>query len=105
MSGPATALRKDVERPTPPARRSTVEKAVDEFLRHLREQNSSVHTIKAYAQDLDVFSDFVGQSALKQIDHIRIRGFLSLLYERGLSKTSVARALAAVRSAGLPDRR
>jgi integrase/recombinase XerC len=29
---------------------------------------------------------------------VRIRGFLSLLYERGLSKTSVARSLAAVRS-------
>src|SRR6266481_4800337 len=31
-------------------------------------------------------------------DHIAIRGFLSHLYEKGLSKTSVARALAAVRS-------
>jgi integrase/recombinase XerC len=90
--------RKDVGRPAKAARRSIVEKAVDEFLRHLREQNSSVHTIKAYAQDLDVFSCFVGPSTWKQIDHIRIRGFLSLLYERGLSKTSVARALAAVRS-------
>ena len=34
----------------------------------------------------------------EEIDHVRIRGFLSHLYERGLSKTSVARALAAVRS-------
>ena len=33
-----------------------------------------------------------------QIDHIAIRGFLSHLYEKGLSKTSVARSLAAVRS-------
>jgi integrase/recombinase XerC len=79
-------------------RRGIVERAVDEFLRHLRERNSSVHTIKAYAQDLDVFSDYIGASTWKQIDHIRIRGFLSHLYERGLSKTSVARALAAVRS-------
>ena len=85
-------------RPTATKRPSVVEKAVDEFLRHLREQNSSVHTIKAYNQDLGVFSAFIGASAWKQIDHIRIRGFLSHLYERGLSKTSVARALAAVRS-------
>jgi integrase/recombinase XerC len=98
MSAFAATPRKDVGRPAKAARRSIVEKAVDEFLRHLREQNSSVHTIKAYAQDLDVFSGFVGPSPWKQIDHIRIRGFLSLLYERGLSKTSVARALAAVRS-------
>ncbi len=34
----------------------------------------------------------------KKIDHIAIRGFLSHLYDKGLSKTSVARALAAVRS-------
>ena len=79
-------------------RRTTVEKAIDEFLRHLREKNSSVHTIKAYAQDLDVFSAYIGADEWKKIDHIRIRGFLSHLYERGLSKTSVARALAAVRS-------
>ena len=85
-------------KPAKAARRSAVQLAVDEFLRHLREQNSSVHTIKAYTQDLDVFSEFVGASTWKQIDHIRIRSFLSLLYERGLSKTSVARALAAVRS-------
>ncbi len=34
----------------------------------------------------------------KTIDHIAIRGFLSHLYDKGLSETSVARALAAVRS-------
>ena len=101
MSGlvAASRTRQTAEgKPGKAARRSTVELAVDEFLRHLREQNSSVHTIKAYTQDLDVFSEFVGAATWKQIDHIRIRSFLSLLYERGLSKTSVARALAAVRS-------
>ena len=82
----------------PAIRRTTVEKAIDDFLRHLRERNSSPHTIKAYAQDLDVFSAHVGAAGWKQIDHIRIRSFLSHLYDRGLSKTSVARALAAVRS-------
>jgi integrase/recombinase XerC len=34
----------------------------------------------------------------KAIDHVAIRGFLSHLYEKGLSKASVARSLAAVRS-------
>ena len=79
-------------------RRTVVERAVDEFLRSLRERNASLHTIKAYAQDLDVFSAYIGESSWKKIDHVRIRGFLSHLYERGLGKTSVARALAAVRS-------
>ena len=79
-------------------RRTTVEKAVDEFLRVLRERNASAHTIKAYAGDLDSFAAYVGSRDWKRIDHVTIRGFLSHLYERGLSKTSVARALAAVRS-------
>jgi len=75
-----------------------VGKAVDDFLRHLREKNASVHTIKAYTGDLANFSSYTGSRAWKEIDHIAIRGFLSQLYEKGLSKTSVARSLAAVRS-------
>jgi integrase/recombinase XerC len=80
------------------SRRTVVEKAVDEFLRGLRQQNASAHTITAYSRDLQRFADYVGSSDWRQIDHVRIRGFLSHLYERGLSKPSVARSLAAVRS-------
>jgi integrase/recombinase XerC len=75
-----------------------VEKAVTDFLRHLRERNASPHTIKAYSGDLANFSAYAGSRGWKSIDHIAIRGFLSQLYERGLGKTSVARSLAAVRS-------
>src|SRR5450755_1328919 len=82
--------------------RTIVERATDDFLRHLRERNASAHTIKAYAGDLDVFAAYIGSKMgdadWKTIDHIAIRGFLSHLYDRGLSKPSVARALAAVRS-------
>jgi integrase/recombinase XerC len=77
---------------------STIAKAVADFLRHLRERNASPHTIKAYRQDLTLFAAYAGSRGWKQIDHIAVRGFLSQLYEKGLSKTSVARALAAVRS-------
>ncbi len=38
------------------------------------------------------------QVTWSEIDHVRIRGYLSHLYERGLGKTSVARHLAALRS-------
>ena len=79
-------------------RNSPVQKAVARFLRSLRERNASAHTIKAYTGDLEKFAAYVGDAGWKQIDHVRIRGFLSRLYEQGLSKTSVARALAAVRS-------
>jgi integrase/recombinase XerC len=75
-----------------------VANAVADFLRHLSERNSSPHTIKAYKQDLELFSAYAGSRGWKQIDHIAVRGFLSQLYEKGLSKPSVARALAAVRS-------
>jgi integrase/recombinase XerC len=88
----ATAVRKA------DTKRTIVEKAVDDFLRELRQRNASPHTIKGYAKDLEVFAAYIGASDWKSIDHVRIRGFLSHLYERRLSKPSVARALAAVRS-------
>jgi integrase/recombinase XerC len=81
-----------------PTKSSIVERAVVDFLRHLREKNSSPHTIKAYTGDLAGFAAYAGSRGWRQIDHIAIRGFLAQLYEKGLSKTSVARSLAAVRS-------
>jgi integrase/recombinase XerC len=78
--------------------RTIVEKAADQFLRSLRELNASPHTIKAYTGDLDVFAAYIGSREWREVDHVTIRGFLSHLYEKGLSKTSVARSLAAVRS-------
>jgi len=78
--------------------KTTVEKSVNRFLQTLRQRNSSAHTIKAYTGDLQNFANYAGSRDWKNIDHITIRGFLSQLYERGLGKTSVARALAAVRS-------
>ena len=78
--------------------RTSVERATDDFLRQLRERNASPHTIKAYTGDLDAFAAYLGARGWKTIDHVVIRGFLSYLYDKGLSKTSVARALAAVRS-------
>ena len=79
-------------------KRAALETAVDQFLNGLRQRNASAHTLKAYGNDLSVFAEYIGSVAVREIDHLRIRGFLSHLYERGLSKTSVARSLAAVRS-------
>jgi integrase/recombinase XerC len=78
--------------------RTPVEKAIDKFLHSLRQRNASVHTLKAYTGDLDNFAAYVGARDWRSIDHLTIRGFLSHLYQKQLGKTSVARALAAVRS-------
>ena len=77
---------------------TTVEKAIAKFIRSLENRNASTHTIKAYRTDLEEFAAYVGPQGWRDIDHILIRGYLSSLYERGLSKVSVARALAALRS-------
>ncbi len=77
---------------------TVVDRAIQQFLRSLGERNASLHTIKAYSGDLENFAAYAGSRRWKDIDHLTIRGFLSYLYEKGLSKTSVARSLAALRS-------
>jgi integrase/recombinase XerC len=72
---------------------------VEQFLRALAGRNASAHTITAYRKDLERFADWAGDGASwRTLDHLRIRAFLSHLYDQGLSKTSVARTLAALRS-------
>ncbi len=73
-------------------------KALAGFLRALAQRNASAHTVKAYRTDLAEFVRFVGPEALDGIDHLLIRAFLGQLYERGLSKASVARSLSSIRS-------
>ena len=73
---------------------------INQFLRYLASQrNASVHTVMAYEKDLRKFSEHAGRSLdWRRVDHQQVRGFLAELMGNGLSKPSVARALASLRS-------
>jgi integrase/recombinase XerC len=77
---------------------------VDEYLRVLQnERGSSEHTLRAYRRELMGFAVYVAErhaavASVDQIEHTHIRTYLGMLLERGLSKASTARALAAIRS-------
>ena len=78
---------------------SEIHKGVTAFLNSLKGKNSSEHTQRAYGNELCRFAAFLGPEVRwKDVDHIFIRSFLSELHSQGLSKVSIARALAALRS-------
>jgi len=83
---------------------SEIEGLVEGFLAMLsNERGASEHTVRAYAREVRSFADYVRETlgdgaSVKQVEHLHIRAYMGVLYERGLTKTSVARALAAVRS-------
>jgi integrase/recombinase XerC len=77
------------------------------FLKFLAlNRNASAHTVRAYESDLSQFIGFMaGDADLKQRDlqpsnctREALRGFLAQLHKHGLSRTSAARKLAAVRT-------
>jgi integrase/recombinase XerC len=83
---------------------SDVKKLAEGFLAMLaNERGSSEHTVRAYAREVRSFAEYLRETlgegvSVKQVEHLHIRAYLGLLYERGLTKASAARALAAVRS-------
>jgi len=67
------------------------------------ERGASAHTVRAYAREVHGFASFLTTKfsetgSIAAVEHLHIREYMGLLYERGLTKTSVARALAAIRS-------
>ncbi|HHW08024.1 MAG TPA: tyrosine recombinase XerC [Clostridia bacterium] len=81
----------------------TVEFWLDRYALFLEtEKNYSPHTVKAYLSDLREFMQYLRAS--NQIDgflfpqHWQVRGYLGSLNRQGLSKATVARKLASLRS-------
>ncbi len=85
-------------------RRGEIEDLAERFLAMLsNERGSSEHTVRAYAREVHNFASYLRETLweggrARDVDHLHIRGYLGVLFERGLTKASVARALAAVRS-------
>jgi integrase/recombinase XerC len=67
------------------------------------ERGCSAHTLRAYERELAQFSTYLTKHFgagcdPARVEHLHIRAYMAELYGAGLSKASVARALAAVRS-------
>lgn len=80
-------------------------KLIERYVNYLQyERNASPHTIRNYRSDLLQFRDYLAQGRpkasvdLRQVDPLRIRGFLAFLLEGEKQKSSIARKLAAVRA-------
>ncbi len=72
---------------------------VQHFLDFLKsEKNASPHTVKNYQIDLREFFVFLKQKAVCDITYLDIRAFLAEMKTRGLSKSTMSRKLACVRS-------
>lgn len=77
-----------------------------EYLRHLAlERNASEHTIKSYREDLtqviEYFQTLPGMGPKVGIEALRprlLRSWLAWLHEKGYSRSTIARRLAALRS-------
>lgn len=86
------------------AQGATLSELVSAYLRVLaNERGASVHTLRAYQRELTGFAAYMRENLganhpPDRIEHTDIRKYLGTLYDRGLSKASAARALAAVRS-------
>jgi integrase/recombinase XerC len=88
---------------TAPMVKSALAALVSEYLRMLEnERGASAHTLRAYRRELEGFSSWMDAQHpgldIGSIEHMHIRSYLGALYDRGLSKPSTARALAAIRS-------
>lgn len=76
-----------------------IERYIEKFVRYLEiEKNASTHTIVNYSIDLKSLKDFAGQTPIEKIDYVMLRRYLVVLKEKNLSKVSVARKIASIRS-------
>lgn len=75
--------------------------AVDSFGNFLKiEKNASDHTIRSYMNDLVELINFINDESkdIKEIDFFVLRGYITTLYDRNLSKSSIERKISTIKS-------
>jgi integrase/recombinase XerC len=83
---------------------SEISVLAERFLAMLRgERGASEHTLRAYSREVRGFVSYLvellGEDVeVRSIEHTHIRSYMAVLYDKGLTKASIARALAAIRS-------
>lgn len=83
-----------------------VDKALDAFNAYLRTKNSSDLTIAAYQTDLIQFLEFASHEVsvesqnleVQKVDKFIVRSYIGLMAEKNLSRKSIARKVASMRS-------
>ncbi|MFA5094544.1 MAG: tyrosine recombinase XerC [Candidatus Omnitrophota bacterium] len=72
---------------------------VEKFIRYLEiERNASKHTLVNYSIDLKSLSEFLKDEPIEKVDYVVLRRYLASLKELNLSKVSIARKIASIRS-------
>ena len=76
-----------------------MQKYISKFIQYLQvEKNYSDHTITNYRVDLESFQEYLGKTAIKDVEYIHLRRFLAHLRTQELKPRSLARKLSSLRS-------
>lgn len=80
-----------------------IDNAIEEFINFIRvERQYSIQTITAYAKDLSELAIYIDEeklgSNIKVVDFYVLRGFITTLYDKELSKSSIERKISTLKS-------
>lgn len=80
-----------------------IDNAIEEFINFIRvERQYSNHSITAYAKDLSELAIYIDEeklgSNIKVVDFYVLRGFITTLYDKELSKSSIERKISTLKS-------
>ena len=80
-----------------------IDNAIEEFINFVRiEREYSEHSVTAYAKDLSELSIYAHDEKvpdnIKSLDFFMLRGFITTLYDRQLSKSSIERKISTIKS-------